>query len=339
MIVDAHCHLSAELPATELVRVMDEGGVDKAVLLAELLEPGETVTAPRPRRPFPGLTQSGGVGVYSGRAAREPDLGSLVSTRTLLSPLHFLERTRYAGAVQDGCLNLGPSRLRIRHEPDNGPVEEALRAYPDRFLAFVTVNPQDPSSTDVVGRYLAKGFSGVKVHAWYHGVDLVRQLYRSARLCGRAGRPVLLHLGGTYRTGLAVIELANRLPATNFILAHAGLPYYHDLWQAARTHPNLYFDLAGPYMSAELVLHIASRVPPGRLLFASGGPVGLRRADGGHSYSKVRYWIDLLQLGGEARKAVLGENLLRLIGQPLPKRRPAFAFETRGGRDSSSPGR
>jgi len=330
VIVDAHCHLTAELPAASLVKVMDQGGVDKAVLLAKTLDP---IALASPAAMVPSTVSAFG-----------PDPGPFngVRPRILLSHLGFPGRLSYNGLVRDGLLRAGPFRFRIVERPDNEPVAAALASHPNLFIGLASVNPNDPGHLDEIDRCFGRGFRGVKGHAWFHRVDLKRQLLQTAKRCANAGFPLLIHLGGSRRTGLSILELADRFPSASFIVAHAGLPYYRVLWHAARTHPNLYFDLAGPYMSAELAGLLASHVPPGRLLFASGGPEGLRAAGGGYSYATAKRWVESWlapQMNEEARQAVLGNNLLRLVRLAKPTARRSAAAGNPGGLCSSYPGR
>ncbi len=330
MIADAHCHLTVELPAADLVEVMDRGGVDRAVLLA--------TTHDTIRLAGSAATVPGAVPTF----APDPRPFKGVRPQTLLSPLGFAGRISYGGLVRDGTLRAGRILCRIVQRPDNEPVAAALAGHPDRFIALASVNPNDPGHLDEIRRCFDRGFRGVKIHAWFHRVDLRRQLVQTARQCAEAGFPLLIHLGGSRRTGLSILELADRVPSASFIVAHAGMPYYRVLWQAARTHPNLYFDLAGPYMSAELAGLLVTHVPPGRLLFASGGPEGLRAAGGGHSYATARRWVEsrlVTRMNEEARQAVMGENLLRLVRLAKPTARRSAAAESPGGLYSSRPGR
>jgi predicted TIM-barrel fold metal-dependent hydrolase len=324
MIIDAHCHLTAELPAADLVKTMDAGGVDRAVLLAPGLQP---VAPAGPAQTISLLSAEGPARLSL------PDL----SIRNLLSPFSPLGRFRYAGLIEGGLLRTTRGFLRVISTPDNEPVAEAARRHPGRFIPFAFVNPNDPTHTTILEHYLARGFRGAKVNAWFHAVDLRATMGRIARRCGEAGLPVLLHLGGTRQTGWAIFDLIDRYPNTNFIIAHAGLPCYAWLWRACRIHPNLYFDLSGPYMTPALVGCIAGKVPPGRLLFASGGPHGLRTADGEHSYAVGKRWIFALDVSDEARSAILGGTLLRLTG--LSTETPIAASGSRGGRYSSQSGR
>ncbi len=330
MIVDAHCHLTAELPAASLAKVMDRGGVDMAVILAEAVGPVP-------------LSRRGGV-VPGTISAFGPDPGPFygLTLQPLLSRASLLARLGYDRRTRGGLARAGPFLFPIIPNPDNGPLAAALEAYPRRFIAFATVNPNDPGYVDEIDRRLGQGFRGVKVNAWYHRVDLRRSLAAAARRCSEAGYPLLVHLGGRRRDGLAILELADHYPATAFIIAHAGLPFYRTLWRAAAYHPNLYFDLAGPYMSAELAEAIALKVPPGRLLFASGGPIGLRAAGGGYSYAAAKRWVErwsASRVNAEAARAVLGGNLLRLVRLASPKARTTAAAGSPGGRYSSCPDR
>jgi predicted TIM-barrel fold metal-dependent hydrolase len=300
VIVDAHCHLGADLGPLGLLRVLNRSGVDQAVILPEAAEPPVNRLGRQSART--------GAGGFDGALPR-------VSVKFLLSTLAPLARFQYASVVQGGMVRCGDGWWRrIQSRPDNGPVAEILAGDPDRFIGLAFVNPRDPGHLDVLDRCFAQGFRGIKVHAWLHDVDLRHDLRKAAERCGDAGFPVMVHLGGTYRTGLSILDLADRLPTTAFIVAHAGLPYYSALWQATRTYPNLYFDLSGPFMSAELVRLTARHVPPGRLIFASGGPSYLRRADGECDYSEVMGWVDSLGLSREPRRAIFGETLLRLVG-------------------------
>jgi predicted TIM-barrel fold metal-dependent hydrolase len=216
-------------------------------------------------------------------------------------------------AKRKGRLRFGTRWYQVLSRPDNAPVAAAVSAHPQRFVGFAYVNPTEPDHLGTALSLLAEGFKGVQVNAWLEGFDVARDLYPLARLCGERGYPVHIQLGGTHRTGWSLVELADRLPATNFIIAHAGLPYGPSLWQAARTRPNLYFDLAPPFVDERLLEVVARRVPPGRLIFASGGAAGLRTPEGDYSYRVLMARMRNLPLGGRARKAVMGENLRRLL--------------------------
>lgn len=310
MLVDAHCHLTPDFGPSALIRAMDEANVERAVLVAHTLD----------------SVSPGG-------------LPPALIGRLLTPYLNPIGRYQYSRKVRNGHLLTADRRLDILPTPDNDAVREAVRACPDRFIGFALVNPADPGHLKVVERHFSTGFRGVKVHAWHHRANLLRSIDPLARACGEAGYPLLIHLGGNFKGGASVLRLADRFPATNFILAEAGVPYYQAVWRATREHANLYFDLSGPDMPGELLRLLTLHVPPGRLLFASGGPGGLGGRGGGYSYEGVKRRLEALGLGGEAERAVKGGTLMRLIGLARPTARLAYASETHGGLCSSSRGR
>lgn len=325
MVVDAHCHLGAGLPAAKLVGVMDQGGIDKCVLLApaaERITPDQTDPAPR---------RAGG-----------PNSRPKWVAPVCEPPLGLVARFRYQNQARDGLVRIGRAVFRAVAHPDNDSVAAAMAAHPGRFIGFASVNPTDPGHLVETDRCFRAGFRGVKVQAWLHRVDVRRQLPPLAKRCAEAGYPLLVHLGGNRRTGLGIMEVVDRFPSVSFIIAHGGIPYHQILWQAARTRANLFFDLAEPFLSARLVGQLASAVPPGRLLFGSGGPAGLRTAEGGHSYAAAkRRMEDCLapRICPEAREGVFGATLLRLVGLAQPRECRSAAAGNRGGRYSSCRGR
>jgi len=316
VIVDGHCH-PLEGPGLQgLLRLMREAGVERAVLFPPALEPLPEETG----RPPDG---------WSRTASLWP---------SAVTSVNWLARRCYQRLAQTkGRLRLGARWYRVLSGPDNAPVAAAVSAHPDRFVGFAYVNPAEPDHLDTALSFLGAGFKGVQVNAWLDRFDVAQDLYPLARLCGERGYPVHIQLGGTRRTGWSLVELADRLPGTNFIIAHAGLPYGPSIWRAARTRPNLYFDLAPPFVDEGLLELVARRVPPGRLIFASGGAAGLRTPEGDYSYRDLMARMRNLPLVGRAVKAVMGENLWRLLeAGPLERelraRLWAYASGSPGGR-------
>ncbi len=328
MTLDAHCHLTAGFGVSQLLEFMNAGGIQRAVLLASTMGSVPLDQAGKPR-PIPAGDST--PDPYPSGRSRDALDGRPVP----FNPPAFPGLVRYNSLVRNGLVKRGKSWFAVEQVPDNEPIAAALAAHPDRFLGFATVNPNDPGHLDTIDRSFARGFRGVKIHAWHHKVDIRRSLGKVASRCGEAGFPVLMHLGGTYRTGLAILELAERFPATNFILAHGGVPFNFVLWRACRTTPNLYFDTAGPDITWGQLARLAVSVPPGRIVFASGAPGALRGPDGKFGAGPATEWVRSLPVGGEARRAILGETLLRLVGlEPSTESRSA-ASGSHGGRYSN----
>jgi len=156
VVVDGHVHLEEELPVEALLKTMDAGGVDRAVLLA-------AAQAPLPRMPRRLAFFRACLDV---QAIRMP--AYRIASR--MRPKHF-------------------------ERPDNQPVFDAAREHPDRFLPFAFLNPAlGQEAQDELDRRLPEGARGVKLHLWFHGYrlsDAVPVLRRAER----EGLPVLAHLG------------------------------------------------------------------------------------------------------------------------------------------------
>ena len=166
MIIDSHCHLEpVENPADVMIRVMDAGGIDKAVLLAATSENLPSVPA-----------------------------GLLALGRGLLqSPLAGLARNLYEDATrsQPGKVKVSGKFYPIHAYPDNRPVAEALRAHPDRFIGFLFLNPKgNPQVMAQLEQGVQEhGMRGVKAHSWWHDYDPGKLLLPVARRCQDSACP------------------------------------------------------------------------------------------------------------------------------------------------------
>jgi predicted TIM-barrel fold metal-dependent hydrolase len=290
MIIDSHVHLDpAENPAEKMVRTMDATGVDKAVVFAPACEN------------LPTMPQ-----------------GLLALGRTLLqTPLSSLARGLYEDATrsQPGKLKTGGKFYSIHTYPDNRPVAQALKQYPDRFIGFVFLNPKgNPGVMAELEQGIGEfGMRGVKVHSWFHNYDPSRWLVDVADRCQAAGLPILIHMGSRPETG-DVQGLLDQFPNLKLILAHLGIPWFQRSWQQARQYPNVYLDISGPYLSPGLIARAAREVGPAKLIYGTDGPYGLRAPDGTLSYAPSKAWVEGLPITPEEKESILGGNLLRLVG-------------------------
>lgn len=186
-------------------------------------------------------------------------------------------------------------RPRPHLRPDNAPTFDAARQHPGRFIPFAFLNPVlGEEALDELDRRLGDGARGVKLHPWCHDYRLPAAL-PILRRCEGAGLPVLVHLGpGPSSDVAAVLDACPRL---KLVVAHAGIPHYEPLWQLER----VYFDVAGPLVSAGMRKRLLRAVGPARVLYGSDAPVGIRSPDG-HRY-------DFPSLPD----SVMGDNLLALL--------------------------
>jgi len=161
-------------------------------------------------------------------------------------------------------------------QPENGSVYAVARAHSDRFIPFAFLNPR-AGADDELDRALAEGARGVKLHAWFHGFRLPEALPVLKR-CAENDLPVIVHLG--FGPASDVEHVLDEVPSLKLVVAHAGLPLFGKLW----TTPRVFFDVAAPQLvSRRVIRRLLQRVGPGRVLFGSDAPIGIR-SDGTHRY-------------------------------------------------------
>jgi predicted TIM-barrel fold metal-dependent hydrolase len=241
MIVDAHCHLGAELPAQALLRTMDAGGIDRAVLIPA----AEATMDPVPKA---------GAAFFC----------TCMNVPSLRMPLYRAARRS--------------KRLKTIVRPDNAAVFAAA-ATSNRFLPFAFVNATlGDEAQDELDRWMSEGARGVKLHLWHHRYRLTDALPVLKR-CEAAGIPVLAHLG--FGPASDVGAVLDACPKLKLILAHAGVPYFEQLWRLER----VMFDVAaaGLLIGNRMIEKLVTAVGPHRVIYGSDAPVGIRR-DGAYAY-------------------------------------------------------
>jgi uncharacterized protein len=186
-------------------------------------------------------------------------------------------------------------------------------AYPDRMVAFGTVDPRHPDAVAEAERMFGElGMRGMKLHPWLQGFsphetsldpicDVVRQ----------AGGILLSHDGTPpYATPAQLAALARRHPGLPVVLGHGGL---HDLWREALAvtidTDNVYLCICGtpPYAGRRIL----AEAPAHKVLF--GTDAGLSD-QAGQSYAVARIdEIDGWGITESQRTAMLEDNPARLL--------------------------
>ncbi len=165
-----------------------------------------------------------------------------------------------------------------RLQPDqtipNHLVYEAIARHADRLYGFVCINPKDPLAAAIMREGFDRGCRGVKLAPTVHRFAFTEPvLAEVAEECGRRGFPVYTHVvpqpGAT--TG-DFAALAQRHPATSFILGHMGFgPGDVDAIEFAARLPNFYLETSlGNYLILRDALAAAG---PGKLIFGSEFPL------------------------------------------------------------------
>ncbi|NPV59629.1 MAG: amidohydrolase family protein [Actinobacteria bacterium] len=286
MVIDCHIHFDPEiLTLDNMLACMDRHGVDKAALIATMVEPFY----------LDGKAKQAASGLLRYTLMRANPLGQVAYMTTIDSKGNFV---------------LLGKKYRIYEKPDNAPVAEAVARHPDRFVGWIFVNPAaggDP--VEEVEKWSAQpGMVGVKAHPFWHRYP-VSELDRVAAWCQAHGYPLLIHLGcrggsGDYRS------LPEKYPDLKVLYAHAGIPYFAKLWSYARDMKNVFIDLSSPYLDQELVRRAVEFLGAEKCLYGTDGPYGQQKPGEDYDYGMIKGWVERLPLRERDLERVLAENFL-----------------------------
>jgi len=223
---------------------------------------------------------------------------------------------------------------------DEGSVQAAVQAFPNRFFAYAMVNPRS---------WRAETFSGVHVaclfpamHCYSVREDCALAVFDWAQENGRA---VFVHcgvlsVGVRGKLGLPSLfdmhfsnpidlhSVALRYPRVPVIVPHFGAGYFREALMLADLCPNVYLDTSSSnkwvrYLEPH---HMESRVDlrhvfrqtldvlgPKRLIFGTDSSYFPR---GWHAAIFEEQARALYEIGldGAGARAIFGENLLRILG-------------------------
>ncbi len=163
----------------------------------------------------------------------------------------------------------------------NRQVAEAAERYPDRLVAYITINPRYPlpEIEAEISLYhdLFGGIKGFKFHSSCHGVDCSHLGYGPVyEYANEHGVPILSHVwDGPDKDGKSFLaRQAAAYPNIAFLHAHSGNSWdvIRKLTAEAKGHPNIYLDMAGsgrPYGGLE---YMVKEVGADRVLLGTDMP-------------------------------------------------------------------
>jgi predicted TIM-barrel fold metal-dependent hydrolase len=225
-----------------------------------------------------------------------------------------LGRSVYQSTLsKKGYFVLLGKKYRIYDKADNSSVAEAIGKYPDKFMGWIFINPAgggEPVS-EIEKWSSNPGMVGVKAHPFWHRYS-VEMLDSAAGWCADHGYPILIHLGcrggsGDYR------RLPEKYPGLKVLYAHAGIPYYRELWAYIKDRKNVYVDLSSPYLNQKLIRMAVDFLGPDKCLYGTDGPYGGQSAGEDFDYGLIKGWIAGLPLSAGELDKVFGGTFEAII--------------------------
>lgn len=193
----------------------------------------------------------------------------------------------------------------------NDWVAEVVTQASGRLIGFVYCSPNHVgvSLQQIEQHCVAGGFKGVKLWVCqlcdHRGNDPICQR------AGELGLPVLQHTWykatgnmPTESEPRHLLDLARRHPQVNFIMAHAGGDWERGL-RLVKDQANIYPDTCGNDPEAGFTELAVSLVGAERLIFGSDAI--------GRSFASQMAKVTGADISDEAKRQILGENLLRLM--------------------------
>lgn len=204
--------------------------------------------------------------------------------------------------------------------PENRAIFDAARAHPDRLLPFGWVNPRlgERHALDTLARCFDEyGFLGVKFNGAQddYVIDDEALVVPIIERASSYGKPLAFHIGADFPENThpgRLGRLADRFPETTFILIHLGGAAFPALDRAAievaRAHANIH--VIGSAIHERAILAALEALGPERMSFGSDMPFFLMHV------RRAMYDALLREHDDDSRRAVMGTNILRVLGLP-----------------------
>jgi len=194
----------------------------------------------------------------------------------------------------------------------NGPAIEAVREFPERFRAYLSVNPHYPEALE---RELAEFddmrdvYVGLKFLPDYHEVKISDGRYRRALEFAEArGLLLLSHTyGGSRFNGAAEVRhVAENYPNIRLLMAHCLKADWREAAAIAREHPHAYLDLTGVLGQWGAVELLCEEAGSGKVLFGTDAPLYSQREAIGQLLSADITDADIHNICHRNAEALLG---------------------------------
>jgi predicted TIM-barrel fold metal-dependent hydrolase len=181
-------------------------------------------------------------------------------------------------------------------------------AYPDRFIGFGQVMPQEDDAVDTVHELAARGIRGLKLHPSMHGYHVADHglLDPVFEACAQHGMIVLINaLDDAFCAPFAIEEIAKDHPDVPTIIAHMGAVWnVPEAIIVAERRENVYLETSATLMAD--VKRAYARVGAEKILMGSEWP--------GSDFDLERMKIAKAVPDEADRALIEGGNYARLLG-------------------------
>lgn len=186
-----------------------------------------------------------------------------------------LVRAMDAHEVEQAVIAPPDRWLAVRNREGNAAMLAAARNHAGRLMATCTANPWlGEEAAQEIRRAVGEGARMLvlcpPVQGFMLGDEITDPLVEAAR---ELRIPVYVHTGSVSASPFQLGLLAERYPAVDWIMGHAGrTDYWNDVPDAVKMAPNVYLERS--FSIPEIFLTQYAAVPEGRCIMASAAPLG-----------------------------------------------------------------
>jgi uncharacterized protein len=185
----------------------------------------------------------------------------------------------------------------------------AAKKYPDRFIAYASINPNYPEDmkNELDRCFASPGTRAIKFHPSCHGFPVDHKNYRVAyEMADEKQLPVLIHVWG--KADVADVDrLAGRYPGVQFIIGHSGaeIRAMENCIDVINRHKNCYADLAISLAREGNVEWLAREVGSNRVTYGTDTPF----FDSKPAFARVAY----AEISDDDKRNIYGLNIKKLL--------------------------
>ena len=207
---------------------------------------------------------------------------------------------------------IGPvdEHITVYNREGNNFILEAIRTFPGRLIGFATANPWYgvPAVTEL-RRAFDAGCRGLTLNTAIQGYFIHDELVHPLiQVAAEYQAPVYFHTATPiFALPFQLAELARNFQEVNFIMGHLGAAdFWTDVVPAASLSPNIYLETS-LRSGVATIRNAVNAVGAERVLFGSSAPESEPEIE----LAKMH----LVDLPLDQERLVLGENILRLLGE------------------------